>query len=198
MKRNRIHAINDGFLEFKPIVERHASFVFRRFPATEKDEAIAEAIAVAFKSFVRLVRRGKNPIQFPTVLAQRAAHHVLDGRRIGSRCHNRDVFALAKKSRHDCRLRSLPNERDPEWPDALIDNRHTPIPEQVSFRCDFPRRLATLSPRDRAIANLLAVGHRAKSLAGRFGLSEARISQLRAELYADWTSFHGECFTVAG
>ena len=74
----------------------------------------------------------------------------------------------------------------------LLFNRHMPIPDQVSFRCDFPRWLETLAPRERRIADLLALGHSTKATAKRFGLSEGRISQLRRQMHESWQGFHGE------
>ena len=67
-----------------------------------------------------------------------------------------------------------------------------PILDQVAFRCDFPAWLKTLAPRDRNIARALAEGGRTIDVAKRFGVSLARISQLRRELERSWLAFHGE------
>jgi DNA-binding NarL/FixJ family response regulator len=71
-------------------------------------------------------------------------------------------------------------------------DRRTPIPDQVAFRIDFPAWLKTLSRREREIAKALAKGHRTLDVARRFGLSMARISQLRREFFDSWQRFHGE------
>ena|ERR1019366_1999019 len=190
--------VHDSFLPLQSIVERHTNIVFRNLPSVDREEAVAEAVAAAFQSFVSLIRRGKDPHQFPTMLATRAAQHVLNGRRVGSRCRRGDVFARASRRSLDCRLRSLPHRDDPAWADALVDNRRTPVPDQVSFRCDFPCWLQTLTPRDRKIANQMALGHTTKWMAQRFGLTPARIAQLRRELHALWQGFHGEREVLAG
>jgi len=49
--------------------------------------------------------------------------------------------------------------------------------------------LETLTPRNRAIAALLAVGESTGETAKRFGLSSGRISQLRGELCESWEKF---------
>jgi hypothetical protein len=47
-----------GFLALQPIVVRHAQVVFRRYPAAEQEELIAEAVAAAFVSYVALKSLG--------------------------------------------------------------------------------------------------------------------------------------------
>ena len=188
-------SVNDGFLRLKPVIERHAQMVFRHLAWVDREEAIAEAVAGAFQSYLSLLRRGKDPFKFPRMVAVRAVQHVLNGRRVGTRCNSRDVFARASRRRHAFWHCPLPLDYD--WSEALADNRKTPIPDQASFRCDFPQWLDTLTLRDRTIASLLASGHSTKSMAGRFGLSPARISQLRSELYVRWRDFLGECAMTA-
>ena len=181
---------SDGFLTVKPIIERHANFVFRSLPFVDREEAVAEAVAAAFQSYLSLTRRGKDPFQFRTMIAIRAAQHVRSGRCVGGKLRRRDVFFGAARQHRGLRRRPLVLMGD--WGEALEDNRHTPIPDQASFRCDFPRWLNTLAPRDRRIAGLLALGHSTKAMAKRFGMSEGRISQLRRQLHDSWQGFHGE------
>src|SRR5262249_53763961 len=76
--------------------------------------------------------------------------------------------------------------------DALVENTVSPVPDQVAFRLDFPAWLATLSRRNREIAEDMALGHGTGHLARRFGLTQGRISQLRRELYESWRRFHKE------
>jgi DNA-binding NarL/FixJ family response regulator len=178
------------FLTLRPVVERYAQVAFRHLPWADREEAVAEAVAAAFQSYLSLTRRGKDPFQFPTVIAIRAAQHVRSGRCVGGKLRRRDVFFGTARQHRGLRRRNLLLMGD--WAEALEDNRHTPIPDQVSFRCDFPRWLQTLSDRDRRIADLLALGHSTKATAKRFGLSEGRISQLRRQMHESWQGFHGE------
>ena len=53
-------------------------------------------------------------------------------------------------------------------------------------------RLRSLSSRNRRIARLLARGEATSSVARMFGLSWARISQLRRELQMSWRIMQGE------
>ena len=62
----------------------------------------------------------------------------------------------------------------------------------MAFRCDFPAWLGTLSPRNRRIAQFLALGNRTQDVARKFKVSEGRVSQLRREMAESWKAFVGE------
>jgi hypothetical protein len=76
--------------------------------------------------------------------------------------------------------------------EALHENAVSPVPEQVSFRIDFPCWRASRTDRDRRLIDDLLLGERTQDVAGRYGLSEARVSQLRREFHDDWERFCGE------
>ena len=50
---------NDGFLAILPSVVRHVHFVFRRLPPADREEVEAEAVAAAFRSYVRLKNKAR-------------------------------------------------------------------------------------------------------------------------------------------
>jgi predicted transcriptional regulator len=52
--------------------------------------------------------------------------------------------------------------------------------------------LQTLSPRDRELASVLAVGEPPSVAARKFRVTRGRVSQLRRELYESWLRFTGE------
>jgi hypothetical protein len=66
-------SINDLHAQFLtlvlPRIQTHAAVVFRGRKADEKTELLADAIALAWKWFVRLVQRDKDPRAFPTAIA---------------------------------------------------------------------------------------------------------------------------------
>ena len=64
--------------------------------------------------------------------------------------------------------------------------------EQVCFRLDFPAWRASRTERDRRILDDLMVGERTLEVAGKYGLSPGRVSQLRREFLADWHRFCGD------
>ncbi len=185
---------HDDFLRLMPVVQRCAQLFFRSWPADHREEAIAEAVAAALVSFISLKRRGKDPFRFPSVIAVRAVQHVRSDRHVGSRSNGCDVLSRKARHRHGVAVERIATEGP--WREALVDNTKTSIPDQVCFRCDVPAWLHTLKSRDRQITVLLAQGYSTRDVAGRFGLSSGRISQLRRELHDSWQSFHGEPVTA--
>ncbi len=77
------------------------------------------------------------------------------------------------------------------WAEAFVDDR-TPILDQVVMRTDFPVFMRTLTPREYRMAWMLAEGFSAKEVADRFGVSAARITQLRQSWLEGWQKFQGE------
>jgi hypothetical protein len=76
--------------------------------------------------------------------------------------------------------------------DQWREDRKTPVPDQVCFRLDFPRWLASLANRNRQIALALAEGDTTAAAARRFSISVARVSQLRREFFTSWMRFHAQ------
>jgi hypothetical protein len=89
-----------GFLNIKPVVERHARIVFRKWSKEAREEAVAEAVAAAFESYVALKERGRQPDRFPFQLACFAALHVKDDRHVGGKKSARDVSSRTTQAAH--------------------------------------------------------------------------------------------------
>jgi hypothetical protein len=66
------------------------------------------------------------------------------------------------------------------------------VAEQVHFRLDFPAWRASRGERDRRLIDDLMVGERTRDAARKYGISPARVSQLRRELSLDWQRFCGD------
>lgn len=167
---------------------------FQKLDADSKAEAVQEAIANACVAYARLVERGKESFGFATVLARFAIAQVRAGRKVGGRLNIKDVSSSYAQRRKRFRLERL-DHFDPKgacWRQAVVEDHRTPIPDQVSFRIDFPAWLKTLPRRERKIAKTLAEGHRATDVARQFRISLARISQLRRLFFDSWQRFHGE------
>ena len=90
------------------------------------------------------------------------------------------------------------DEEENQWKEAVVeDTRTAPVFDIVAFRCDFSDWLASLSRRDRRIAESLALGNRTTDVAKRFNVCAGRISQLRRELAESWRAFVGESSEAA-
>ena len=188
--RPRWHA---AFLVMLPIIVRHFRVAFRHLRAEAKEEAIAEAPANACAAYRRLVKQGRAHMGFPTVLARFAVAQVFDGTRVGSGQNTRDVLssrAQKKKCFQVQRLDHFDDEND-QWIEAVVEDPHTPVFDQVCFRMDFPAWMARLSRRNRRIAQSLSIGNSTSAVARRFRISSGRISQLRRQFYESWQEFCG-------
>jgi hypothetical protein len=189
-------ALQAHFLSILPRIEQHARIYFRnvRCPG-KREDAEAETVAICWRWFVRLAERGKDARRFPTVLASYAARAVKCGRRLCGPQAGKDALSPLAQSRHGFCVQALPDlnpSPDNPFAEALADNVVSPVPEQVCFRMDFPAWLLTRAERDRRMIADMMTGERTDALAERFGLSAARVSQLRSEYHADWVRFCGD------
>ena len=184
-----------AFLSIVPRIELHGRVCFRTESFQDQQEAVAEMVALCWKWFLRLAEQGKDATHFPSVLATFAARAVYNGRRLAGMSKAKDALSPVAQRRHGFAVGRLPDvstlNGNPLF-DALHDNTRSPVPEQVAFRLDFPAWLASLGARNRGIAQAMAQGHRTGELADAYGLSPARISQLRREFHRDWQKFCGD------
>jgi hypothetical protein len=203
---SHLHA---AFLSILPRIELHAHIYFRGIQCPQrKDDAVAETVAISWRWFVRLVEQGKDPVSFPMMLATYAARAVKCGRRLCGQAKGKDVFSPLAQQRHSFTVEPLPHStattheerysavrgqrQQDAFEERLRDNTQTPVPEQVSFRIDFPDWLVTLTPRERQMVGAMADNERTMDIGKRFELSPARISQMRRELHNDWRRFLGD------
>ena len=185
---------NERFVTMLPSILRVIQHRLRNQPRRDREELAAEALAAAFTMYVSLVRRGKQNLAYPTPLGTYGCRQAVDGRQSGSGTSVRDVTSRSCQQRKGVRVESLDryNKQEGEWHEAVIEDHRTPVADQAAFRCDFPHWLATLSLRDRKIAEKLAAGETTGCTARRFRISSARVSQIRSELRRRWSEFHGE------
>ena len=145
------------FLKCCRTIRSYAKNAFGYLDAESREDAVEEVIANAAVAFVRLVRLGKANQAFPTVLAHFAISQFRDGRRVGNRLRIGEVLSSYAQRRKDFlveRLDRFDRETD-EWAEAIVEDRRTPVPDQVAFRIDFPKWLTLLkqtqSPHRRGI-----------------------------------------------
>ena len=183
------------FLSILPRIELHGRVSFRHVPCPgRRADAIAEMVALAWAWHLRLAERGKDATRFPGALAIYAARAVRSGRRLCGQERARDVLSPSAQRQHRFLVERLPDFSSlggNPLEQALLDNRKTPPPEQAAFRLDFPAWLRTRTERDRRLAEDLMRGERTQDVSSKFGLSPARISQLRRDFHEDWERFCG-------
>jgi hypothetical protein len=188
-----VTALQVRFLALLPRIELHGRVYFRHVRcAQQQAECLQEMRALAWLWFLRVVRQGKQPEHFPSALASYAARAVRDGRRLCGQEPADDALAPRAQRLRGFAVSPLPDVSTLEGnplQEALHDNTQTPPPEQAAFRLDFPAWRRTRSRRDRKVIDELMAGGRTRDVARRHGLTDARVSQLRRELHADWRRF---------
>ena len=185
-----------GFLSVLPAIRTHAKIRFRKLPAEKREEAIQETIAAACTHYQVAAVQGKLDAVKPGPLADFAVRHVRTGRHVGGKQDAaKDVMSPACQHLHGIRLQSYCNrsgDGGDGWQQVAIANRKDPIPDTAAFRIDFARWLKTLNRRDRKIIARFTSGEGTAAVAGRFGISPARVSQLRRLYEHRWRCFQGE------
>jgi hypothetical protein len=194
-----------AFLLILPRIETHARIWSRHLTCPGlKEDFVCEAVALAWRSFVRLAQRGKDATQFPSALATGVVRAVRSGRRLAGQERSRDVMSAAAQRRHGFRVEELlpPSaayERLKSEPlgqrlhdafeERLRDNTLTPVIDQVVFRLDFQDWLGTLTARNRRVVDHLMAGEGTGDVARKFGLSPGRVSQLRRQFEDGWAVY---------
>jgi hypothetical protein len=101
--------LQSDFLRILPLIERHAAVYFRSTRCPNwKGDCIAETVALSWRWFNDLARRGKDATQFPTTLAAYAARAVFSGRRLCGQLKAKDVLNERTQRRHGFRIERLP------------------------------------------------------------------------------------------
>ena len=184
-----------GFLAILPVVRTHARIQFRKLRPQRREEAIQEAIASACVSYQILAAQGRLHDAHPSTIATYAVRHVRDGRHVGGHQDGvRDALSPKASWRQGHQVMSLPPSGAgcDGWKQLVTACRKASIPDLAAFRIDFGRWLRTLGKRDRKIISALVSGERAYQVAGRFGITQGRVSQLRRRYERDWRIFQGE------
>jgi hypothetical protein len=181
-----------GFLKLLPYIRRDIQIAFRELHGDARDEAVQEAICNACLAYARLARQGRPQVATAGSLARFAVAQYWAGRRVGSPLNVKDVTSAYCQAHSDVRMESL-STQDPhsgDWREILIEDRRITPADLAASRIDYPAFLASLTPRHRRIAQVLATGETTKRAAKRFRVSSARISQLRQWFKSAWEQFH--------
>ena len=191
---NQIEPFHQQFLTMLPLIRRQAWIAFRGQDAELRHELTQEVVANAYCAFARLVHRGKQGVAYPTPLAQFAIRQVRSGRRVGSQLNKHDLLSSCAR-----RIQGLTIERIDQHDlrtgviqEALVEDRQAGPAEIAAARIDLAAWLKSLSVRNRRVAKALALGNTTSAVARQFGISPARISQLRHWFRLHWQQFQGE------
>ena len=181
----------EQFLELLPQIRSQASRAFRRLGSESREDLIEEVIANAFCAYVSLVRRGRENNAYATSLANFAIRQAIAGRRVGSSSRNHDVTSPFARSARGILVERLDDEQS-AWRAALVEDRRASPADTAAARIDVAAWFRAMPESHRQIASALAMGETTSEVARQFGLSAARVSQIRGLLKASWETFQGE------
>lgn len=184
-------SVADRFQQILPQIRSCALYAFRRQPVAEKEEAVQDVLVQCFFVFHRMLRRGEGTRVFPTVLARYAILRYRSGRRAMG-CEPREGLSASAEPGRGASSEPVRRSQRGGWQDSLIEDRRTPVPDQVCFRIDFPEWLQRLPRQDRRLAELFVAGLPATEVAKQLEVTPARVSQIRKALREDWKRYQGE------
>ena len=179
----------EQFLEMLPLIRSRARRAFRRLDPESREDLIEETIANAFCNFVRLVRNGKANTAYATPLANFAIRQAISGRRVGSKSRIHDVTSPFARSARGIRVERFDSEQG-ALRIALVEDRRAGPADIAAARIDVASWFHSMSDGHRRIAQALAMGETTGDVARQFGLSSARVSQIRSLLKRSWDAFH--------
>ncbi len=167
-----------------PHIERHARIAFRHLRGDTRDEAVQEAVCNACQAYARLAEQGRSNAATWSSLAKYAVAQVRGGRCVGSPLNVRDVCSTYCQGRKGVRVGPLCrwDHQEGAWQEILVEDKSVTPADLAASRIDVPAFFASLSRRNRRIAEKLAMGEPTKQVANMFKISAGRVSQLRQEL----------------
>jgi hypothetical protein len=168
-----------------PEIERLARFNFRHLDPDAREEAIQNAVVLAYLSWTRLAEVGKTGEDCFKTVVWWACKHTHRGRQ-GGGCGKRKAKCVMDYARRRKGNVAIEGGIDLSY----FVGRTATIPDAVAFRLDMPAFLATLTPRDREIAHDLASGMGTSEVARKRGVTPAAISQFRTRFRKKYDEFH--------
>ena len=182
-----------AFLAMMPTIRRSAKIAFRKLPPELRHDLIEEVVANSYVAFARLVERGQADRASATPLARYAIAQIRVGRRVGSRLRIGDALSNYAQYHKQFSVERLDHFSDEDgcWGEVLVEDRRATPADVAACRIDFAEWLRRLTARLRKIALALAAGETTSAAARMFGVSPARISQIRELLRRSWEAFQG-------
>jgi hypothetical protein len=167
-----------------PMVDEFATNIFsKRFPGDLEmiEELSQEARGLAWKSFLSIIKKGKQADDFAAAIAYRACQGVLKGRRTAAQ--EKPASISNPQTRAEMKIK---RKRLGKQAERVLQRKAPPLtPDQVGFEIDYAEWLLTQGAKGPIIADM-AGGEHTKTLAERFAKSPGRISQIRREAAEDW------------
>jgi DNA-directed RNA polymerase specialized sigma24 family protein len=177
-----LDALQCCFTDYLPDMRRIASRRFRHLDPDKRDEAIQNTLALCWKFYVALFRKGRANQGILTSVLWYAIKQTKSRRTVQGKGKSKDALDYRDRGRTTFEQADL---------NGLI-GRNTPVPDRVSFRVDVPAFLSTLKPRQQALAYDLATGMTTSEVAEKHGVTSGAISQFRSRFKRWFDEFFAE------
>ena len=174
-----VQTTQDKFVQMMPHIERIAGHVFKHINPVDREEAVAETVAMCWKNYVHCALVGKD------VKASSMAYYAVQTVKSGhSMCGGSGSDALSLPTRP---LPEQPAEgaQGCGWPEALVDKRVWERPlEHTRIKLDYNQflQLPDVTEQDREVFDLLAQGFRTSEIAQHLGVSAPRACQIKSSI----------------
>ncbi len=184
-----VQTTQDKFVQMMPHIERIAGHVFKHINPVDREEAVAETVAMCWKNYLHCVLAGKDVKA--SSMAFYAVQTVKSGR---SMCGGSGTDALSQPART---LPGHPAEsaQGCGWPDALVDTRVWERPlEHTRIKLDYGQflQLPEVTEQERGVFELLAQGFRTSEIAQYLGVSAPRVCQIKNSMGEKLLAFFGQ------
>jgi hypothetical protein len=179
------------FLAMLPVIRRNARIAFRGARPERREELTQDVIASCFAAYARLVELGKEDL--PSALARFAIGQVRAGRQLGNPLRIKEVLSGYAQRQKGFQVERLDyfDEAENCWREIVVEDKRATPADIAACRIDFTAWLRLLPSRRKKIALALASGETTSAAARKFGVTPARISQLRQWLKESWEAFQG-------
>lgn len=183
----------ERFVDMLPQIRQQAQVACRGLGAEARQDFVQGVMAAAFVAFIRLVQLGKEDVAYPTPLAQYSIRQVRCGRSVGTTLNVQDVGSKHAQLAQRIQVQRLDwRYADGRWREVLVEDHRAGPAETAAARIDIADWFRSLPVRNRRIAWALASGYSTGDVAAKYGVSRARVSQLRNELRTSWLDFQHE------
>jgi hypothetical protein len=168
------------FVNYIPWMTNIATGHFWHLDPEAREEAVQNTLVLVWRRFHALIAKGRaGDLGILQSVLWYSIKQTRAGRRAEGDSRARDTFKYAQKGRIRFERVNLDN----------FVSTDTPVPDHVSFRLDVPAFLATLTDRQRRMAEALMTGDGTLSVANQFGITASAVSQFRNRFKEQFQAF---------
>lgn len=181
-------SVRDSFVRHLKVINTAATKRFHRVGAGhDKEEFVAEVVALSWRSWIQCVRDGKNPEEFVTVLVDYNCRAYCNGRRLARGRSRSDVSNPAAQHRGAFKVEDIKTRVEATYVertvrDILDPNWIDPAAAAVA-RLSFEDWSRQLSSKRLAVLSLCLEGDSTTDIAAAMGTSAGAVSQHRRGLH---------------